>query len=270
MEVARVRFETIPGVYEDVTDIILNIKGCWCARRRRARHLRIDVKRKARSLPGMQCPANAEVINPDHVIATLTDNIEFKVEMEARKGRGYDKRPRNGEGGEGDRCDPGRLQLLAGEARALQGGGHSVGKLTNYDKLILELDRPDGVTGDGAGRGIEDLSQALNCSVNYIDLGADMPVDEEKIAAQANQSSEKARLRDILLSPIEELDLSVRAKNCLDAENIATVRDLVTRTEADLLRMRNFGKTSLKEIKKKLQDLDLSLGMDLSSILSEN
>jgi DNA-directed RNA polymerase subunit alpha len=93
-----------------------------------------------------------------------------------------------------------------------------------------------------------------------------MPVDEDKLAAQANLNTEKQRLREILNSPIEELDLSVRAKNCLDAENIATVRDLVSRTEADLLRMRNFGKTSLKEIKKKLQDLELSLGMDLQTI----
>jgi DNA-directed RNA polymerase subunit alpha len=267
-------FTTIPGVYEDVTDIILNIKGLLVRLEDNGPvTLKIELNRKGPvTAADIQCPPDAEIINGDHVIATLTDKIDFRVEMEARKGRGYVTAEENEKEEKEIGVIPMDSNFSPVKRVRYKVEATRVGKLTNYDKLILEIWTDQTVSPEMAlVEASKIYRKHLNPFVNYTDTGPDMPVDEDKLAAQANLNTEKQRLREILNSPIEELDLSVRAKNCLDAENIATVRDLVSRTEADLLRMRNFGKTSLKEIKKKLQDLELSLGMDLQTInVSEN
>ncbi|MFH2002171.1 MAG: DNA-directed RNA polymerase subunit alpha C-terminal domain-containing protein, partial [Planctomycetota bacterium] len=142
-----------------------------------------------------------------------------------------------------------------------------VGKITNYDKLILEVWTDGTIEPEAA---IVDASKIfrkhMNPFVHYNRMSRDVPKDEIKEEAEIVQEAKLSKLKDQLSKSIDELDLSVRAKNCLDAVTLRTIGDLVKQTESELLKVRNFGKTSLKEIKKKLSDLNLSLGMGLDDL----
>lgn len=265
-------FSSIDGVLEDVTDIILNIKQIL-VRIEGAEPvtLTIDVEKKGVVTAGdIQTDHRAEIVNKDLPIATLTDKVKFRCEMVAQKGRGYvtadDNAPEERELGvipiDSNFSPVKRVRYKVEDTR--------VGKITNYDKLIMEVwtdgtVRPEFVLREAA----KIYRKHLNPFVQYFDPGEDAAVSEAAVLADEEAEKEAQRLRELLAKPIEELDLSVRARNCLDAENMANVGELVRRTEGDLLKIKNFGKTSLKEIKKKLSDLGLSLGMDIDEIVGE-
>jgi DNA-directed RNA polymerase subunit alpha len=210
------------------------------------------------------------IINKDLVIATLTENHAFDMTLTVAKGRGYVTASENIED-----IDEQELGLIAVDSiyspvtRVRYSTEDArVGQKTDYDRLILEIWTNGTVTPEMAlVEASKILRKHLNPFVQYFELGSDTANEE---AVQALRDSGKALidpdLQQKLDMTIQELDLSVRANNCLESAKIGTVRELVKKTDADLLKVRSFGKTSLREVKRKLADLGLSLGMDLDAV----
>ncbi len=257
-------FSTIEGVLEDVVDVVLNVKGVLV---RLAGEgpvpLRIELKRKGAVKAGdIRCPADAEVLNPDHVICTLTAEREFRMELMAQRGRGY----RTAEENEKEEKEVGviavdssfspvtRVRYKVEETR--------VGKMTNYDKMVLEVWTNGTVTPENAMvEAAKIYRKHLNPFVHYLQPGAGVLAGEsiDVPGAAAALPAEATDGVGIPEQPITVLNLSVRARNCLDAENVRTVRQLLKMTEQDLLELRNFGQTSLREVKKRLGEHGLAL-----------
>ena len=253
---------------EDVADIVLNVKNLVV-------QLEGDEPRTmtlSASGPGdvtaelIDADTAVTILNKDLVLATLTDAVDFEMELRVAKGRGYV--PASEQFNADEDQEIGRIPVDAiyspVQRVRYKVEDTRVGQRTNYDKLILEVWTNGTASPEMAlVEAAKIFRKHLNPFVHYQVPGEDAIVAESAVLADEEKEKEVQRLRDMLSKPIEDLDLSVRARNCLDAENLASVGELVRRTEADLLRIKNFGKTSLKEIKKKLTDLGLSLGMDL-------
>jgi len=258
-------FSVIEGVLEDVVDIVLNVKGILV---RLAGDgpvpLRIEVRRKGPVTAGdIQCPADAEILNPNHLICTLTSERDFRMQLTAERGRGYQTAEEN----ERDERETGviavdanfspvtRVRYKVEETR--------VGKMTNYDKLVVEVWTNGTISPDAAlVEAAKIYRKHLNPFVHYLQPGATMLVGETIEAGSAALGvamTESAEQGGMLDQPISVLNLSVRARNCLDAENIRTIRQLVKLSEQDLLELRNFGQTSLKEVRVKLREHGLAL-----------
>lgn len=258
-------FSTIDGVVEDVTDIILNVKGIIVKMHTdQPKMMKIEVHQKGEVTAGhITTDADVEVVNKDHHIATLTKDIDFVMELQVAKGRGY----RTAEENEPPEMEIGLIpvdSLFSPVVRVQYRTEDSrVGKKVNYDRLIMEIWTNGSVTPEMAlVEAAKILRKHLNPFVQYFELGKELPRQEpSRLEVAKLLSTEPTDISKKLDMPISELDLSVRASNCLQGENIKTVRDLVARTESDMLKIRNFGKTSLKEVKAKLAELGLSLGM---------
>ncbi|MGQ9576134.1 MAG: DNA-directed RNA polymerase subunit alpha [Thermoguttaceae bacterium] len=254
-------FTTLPGVVEDVTDIILNVKSLVVkSHSPQPRVLRIE--KHARGVvtgADIQTDDQVEVINRDHLIATLTDDVPFVMEMVVETGRGYvpaaEHTPQIQEIGvipvDAAFSPVLRVRYEVEETR--------VGQKTNYDKLILEIWTNGSLAPDMAlTEAAKILRKHLNPFVQYSELGQQVHA-EARAASPGYDLATEAKLA----MSLAELNLSVRAMNCLESENIHTVRDLVARTEDQLLEVRNFGETTLNEVKEKLADIGLRLGMRL-------
>lgn len=258
-------FSTIPGVYEDMTDMILNIKQL-----RVKLHdvgsatLVIEKKGKGDITAGdIKTDENAEIVNRDLHIATITDDIPFRCELQVRKGRGYVPAEEN----VGDEQEHGVIpvdSIFSPVHRVKYSIENTrVGKFTNYDRLVMEIWTDGTITPEEAlVESSKIYRKHLNPFVQYFESKDEALVSDEISVpvARAEKSVEKGGSA-ILDRPIEELELSVRAKNCLDSEQVRTIGQLVSRSENDLLNIKNLGKTSLTEIKKKIEDLGLTLGM---------
>ena len=256
-------FTTLPGVMEDITDIVLNVKSLVVKNHSEStKVIRIE-KHMAGPVIGIdvQVDEAVEVINKNHLIATLTDNVPFVVEMVVEKGRGYvpasEHSPTEQEIGiipiDAVFSPVMRVRYEIEETR--------VGQKTNYDKLTLEIWTNGSIHPELAlVEAAKILRKHLNPFVQYTELGSRI--------FSAPRSSLPAMLPTMekkLSMSLAELRLSVRASNCLESENIRTVRDLVTKTEDQLLEVRNFGDTTLQEVCEKLNELGLRLGMRLTS-----
>jgi DNA-directed RNA polymerase subunit alpha len=258
---------TIPGVVEDVTDIILNIKSLVVKNAsdlprtiRIERHERGVVKAK-----DVIVDADVEIINPDHVIATLTDDVPFVVEMTVENGRGY----RMAEENVGAEREIGVIPVDSSFSPVTRVKHEiedtRVGQKTNYDKLIMEIWTNGTVTPQMAlTEGAKILRKHLNPFVQYAEPGPEIGMQDEQAVASGD-SQEDVDLNRKLAMSLAELELSVRATNCLESEGITTVKDLVIRTDEELLEVRNFGETTLKEVKQKLQERGLQLGMKVGA-----
>lgn len=262
-------FTTIPGVYEDVTDIVLALKQLIVRINvDEPRRLRIEVGEKGKVCASNILPDPAvEIINPDLHIATLTDEGEFVVEMEVKKGRGYVTADENER--EEQEVDVIPVDSIYSPVRRVKYRVENtrVGKLTNYDKLIMEIWTNGTISPEMAMvESSKILRKHLNPFVQYFELGRELQLNEKKEEEARKREKYLEELKTKLAMPVSELDLSVRASNCLVLENIKSIGEFVQKSEADLLKVRNFGKTSLKEVKKKLADIGLSLGMDLDAI----
>jgi len=257
-------FSSIPGVFEDVTAIVLNIKKLRVRMHTDAPCiLRIDVSRKGDVSAGdIEADHNVEIVNSDLKICSLTDDVRFYCEMQVKKGRGYV----TAEDNVTDELDVGTIpvdSIFSPVYRVKYSIENTrVGKFTNYDRLLLE------VWTDGTVSPEMSLVEAskiyrkhLNPFVQYFELKDDLAVEGGGLAPEGDETAKRKELDELLSKSVDILDLSVRAKNCLDSENLQTLRDLVQMTEPDILKVRNFGKTSLKEVKTKLGALGLSLGM---------
>lgn len=258
-------FSTIPGVVEDVTDIMLNIKALVVKNYSdHPRTITIDRHEKGVvTAADIQTDDQVEVFNKDHIIATLTADVPFVVELVVENGRGYVPADENSEREQGIGIIPVdaiyspvlRVRYATEDTR--------VGQRTNYDKLILEIWTNATVTPEMAlVEAAKILRKHLNPFVQYREPGPEVGPE----AAESGLFSEgpvDIELDEKLNMSLAELNLSVRATNCLETENINTVRDLVSRNEDELLLVRNFGETTLHEVRQRLSDIGLKLGMQL-------
>jgi len=271
---AEHEFASLPGVLEDVTDIVLNIKKLVVRLEGdEPKTMRVSRNTKGQIRAGdIEADAAIEVVNEDLVLATLTDDVEFSAEMLVARGRGYVPAEEN--------IDPEmpigtipidaifspvtRVRYKTEDTR--------VGQRTNYDRLIMEIWTKGTISPEMAlVEAAKILRKHLNPFVQYFDLGEQaVPGEAETADLSGSASSQNAQpvemdqeLQQKLNMSIAELDLTVRASNCLETAQVNTVGDLVRMTEADLLKVRSFGKTSLREVKRKLTDIGLSLGMNL-------
>ena len=263
-------FSTIKGVMEDVTDVVLNLKGVLVELEASDRvELRATRAKKGELKAGdIEPMAGVRILNPEHVICTLTEDVAVGLTITVARGRGYvtaeehesEERVIGVISIDSNFSPVTRVRYRIEETR--------VGKITNYDRLVLEV-WTDGTVSpeDALVEASRIYRKHLNAFVHYYDTDKAVPADEARPGMVGTGSGELDKLKGVLATSIEDLDLSVRSRHCLDSENIRSVGDLVQRTEAELLRVRNFGKTSLNEIKKKLASMNLSLGMTLSAEL---
>ncbi len=259
---------TIPGVVEDVTDIILNVKSLVVKNTSdQTKTIRIDRHERGVVTAGMILADDAvQIINPEHVLATLTDDVPFVVEMTVENGRGY----RTAEENVGKEREIGVIPVDASFTPVVRVKYEieetRVGQRTNYDRLVIEIwtngtIRPQMAIVEGA----KILRKHLNPFIQYAEPGPELPIDDKGEPLVAADGSVDAELERKLNMSLAELELSVRATNCLESEGITTVRDLVIRTDEELLEVRNFGETTLKEVKQKLEERGLRLAMKLPS-----
>ncbi len=265
IEGASHEFDSLEGVLEDVTDLILNIKSlrfqydgdepitCKIQKKGKGKVTGADVI----------CPGDCKVINRDLTIATLTGEREFSMELDLHRGRGYVAAEDNSS----ERHPLGTIPVdsIYSPVHRVRYSIEAtrVGKFTNYDRLILEI-WTDGTVNPTLAlvEAAKIYRKHLNPFVLHETSRDERPQAEDPAASTFHERhTETDKLSSLLSRPISDLELSVRAKNCLDGANVLTLHDLVTLTENDVMNLKNLGKTSLTEIKAKLAECGLSLGM---------
>jgi DNA-directed RNA polymerase subunit alpha len=226
------------------------------------RKIRIETKKKgAVTAADIITDDGVEVINKDLHIATISENIDFKVEMEVKKGRGYKTAEENGAGGGEVGVIPIDAIFSPVRKTKIRVEETRVGRRTNYDKLIIEIWTNGVISPEMAlTEASKVFRKHLNPFVHYFELGRELPNAGEKQIEQVDEEVENSEdeVKKKAVVSVAELDLSVRASNCLEYASIKTVNELITREEDELLELKNFGKTTLVEIKKKLNQLGLS------------
>jgi len=259
-------FSTIPGVVEDVTDIILNIKRLVVrSESDEPKIIRIDATKKG-TVTGADIitDGTVEVINKDHVVATLSEDTKFRVEMTVMRGRGYITAEEN----TGGQAVIGTIpvdSIFSPVLRVRYSTENTrVGQRTNYDRLVMEIWTNGTITPELAVvEAAKILRKHLNVFIHYFEAGEEIQEEPAVDVIEERKSGLPPELVEKLSMSIDDLDLSVRSRNCLEAVHMRTVGDLVTKSGAELLKVRNFGKTSLAEVEGKLAELGLSLGMDI-------
>ena len=251
-------FSSLPGVVEDGVDIILNVKALVVkSRSEQPRVIRIS-KSTAGPITGADVITDeaVEVINKGHLIATVTEDVPFEMEMVVENGRGYVPASENVNQEIGTiPIDAAfspitRVRYEVEETR--------VGQKTNYDKLTLEIWTNGSISPEMALiEASKILRKHLNPFVQYDELGTKVFSEGRSLGGQSIDPALEAKLS----MNLADLNLSVRATNCLESENIRTVRDLVSKTEDQLLEVRNFGETTLVEVREKLSSIGLHMGM---------
>jgi DNA-directed RNA polymerase subunit alpha len=260
---AQHEFTTIEGVVEDVTDIVLNVKSLIVRNHSEATRVITLESNKAGVLTGadIETDADVEIINKEHVIATLTKDVPFMMEMVVENGRGYVPSTEHSVVDHEIGIIPIDAVFSPVTRVRYQVEDTRVGQKTNYDRLILEVWTDGSVSPELALiEAAKILRKHLNPFVQYRELGPSI-----FSAGRGGSGSAEAQLEAKLNMKLSELKLSVRANNCLESENIATLRDLVQRTEDQLLEVRNFGDTTLNEVREKLAQYGLHLGMRVPS-----
>jgi len=271
---AEHEFSSLAGVMEDVTDIILNVKSLVVKLDSdEPKEMKLHAKKAGAVTAGMiEADPAITIVNKDLVIATLTEDVSFDMTLSVNKGRGYVTAAENIEDVEEQEVGLIAVDSLYSPVTRVRYATEDarVGQKTDYDRLILEIWTNGTISPEMAlVEASKILRKHLNPFVQYFELGSDVANDEAVAALRdANKAMIDPELQQKLNMSVQELDLSVRANNCLESAKIQTVRDLVQKTDTDLLKVRSFGKTSLREVKRKLADMGLSLGMDLNQIPS--
>ncbi len=259
LEGAPHEFTSIPGVVEDVTDIILNLKKVLLKSHSREPHVVYLSANKEGPVTATDIKSDqvVEVLNPDQHICTLDKKARFEGELEIKVGRGFCPAEQNKKPDQPIGVIA--IDSLFSPVRRVRYTVENtrVGQRTDYDKLILELWTDGRITPEDA------MVQASNSLRHHLDVFCDydknLKVEFEE--AEERVSAEQAKLKKVLSMSVNEIELSVRAANCLNNANITTVGQLAMKTEQEMLKYRNFGKKSLNEIKEKLAALGLQLGM---------
>lgn len=255
-------FDTIEGMVEDVTELILNLKQVLLvshSREPKKIELKADKKGEV-TAADIITDGTVEVVNPAHHIAQLSKKVKLEIELEVEIGRGY--RPSEGNKKEGQPIGIIPLDSIFTPVKrvAYHIEDTRVGQITEFDKLILEI------WTDGRVKPEDALVQAASILREHITVFIDYDKHPLAIGEEAEEEKEKKKGEDmdrLLNMSINEIELSVRAANCITAASITTIGDLVQKTEAEMLKYRNFGKKSLNEIKQILTGMGLSLGMKL-------
>lgn len=260
-------FSTLPGVTEDVADIILNLKGV----RFRAEEdqeegsvtLQLSGPGEITAAAIADATAEFEVLNPDHVIATLADEAELLMELRIERGRGYVAADDN------KRADD-PIGVVAVDAifTPIRNARYTVsparvGERIDYERLMLE------VTTDGSVTPEDALTTAAQILRDHVNLFISVEQEPERPQEEKEVDAEVQRIRTMLSQSVDDLDLSVRAQNCLKAAQIKTIGDLVRREESEMLKFRNFGRKSLQELAHVLEDRGLRFGMEVDKYLEE-
>lgn len=245
-------FTTIKGMREDVTDLVLNIKDLVLKLQgEEPAKLRLEVKGpKKVKASDIKCPAEVEIVNPKLHLAELNKKSKLEMEMTVEPGRGYISAERNKKASDAVGVIPidslftpvSRVSYVVGNTR--------VGQRTDFDKLVLEVHTNEGVTP------MEAVAKAAKIVNDHMELFMKQVEEEMEETIFVPEEEEKDQMLDM---PIEDLELSVRAYNCLKRQKVDTLEQLIDCTEADLMNIRNFGAKSIGEIKSKLADLELAL-----------
>ena len=252
-------FSTIDGVAEDVINILLNLKGI-AVRMMDVEEAELSVEKSGTgklTAGDFELPAGVEIINPDHQIATLADNGSIKMSIKVKKGRGYDPVIISATE-EGESKEVGLLRLDASyspiEKVAYQVENTRVVNRTDLNKLILDVHTNGTIDPEAC---IREAATILHDQVSvFVDLKAIEETEQKPVEAEIDPN---------LLRPVDDLELTVRSANCLKAENVYYIGDLIQRSENELLKTPNLGKKSLTEIKDILGTYGLSLGMKLDN-----
>jgi len=254
-------FGTLPGVVEDMTEIVLNIKSLVLRSHTRVpKTLRIEVDEK-QEIKGKDIITDdtVEVINPELHIATLTKKASFRMELEVQKGRGYVPADRNKKEGQPIGVIPIDSIFTPVKKVNFHVEDTRVGQMTDYDKLIIEVWTNGSISPkDAILYGSNILQRHLDVFVNFGKL------PEEDLAVEASDEKER-ELYKRLAQPVSELELSVRSANCLREAHIKTIGELVKKSEMEMLKYRNFGKKSLTEITNILKEMGLGFGLDVDT-----
>ena len=257
-------FCSLDGVVEDVTDIILNIKQLlFKSYSREPQTVKIKVEGPGDVTAGdIQTGENIEALNPDFLICTLAEDGVFEAEMEVKIGRGYCPADLNKKEDQEIGVIP--IDCLFSPVRRVKFSVENtrVGRRTDYDKLVIEIWSDGRVSPDDA------LTMSAAILRHHLDVFVSYDKDLIEFEESEKQIDlEKEELRKKLNISVNEIELSVRAANCLNNANITTVGELAQKTEAEMLKYRNFGKKSLNEIKAKILEMGLSLGMTFDADL---
>lgn len=260
-------FSTIPGMVEDITELVLNLKGL-VVKNHSDQDRTIRIERDRRGLvtaADILHDESVEVINPDHPLCTLTDDVPLHIEMTVQNGRGY----RPAAEGHEEELEVGAIPIDALYSPVTRVEykveDTRVGQRTNYDKLILRIWTSGTINPEMAlVEAAKILRKHLNPFVQYYEPGPGLPADGSTSLDGGGYGGEDMETQRKLNMSLAELELSVRATNCLESEGITTVRDLVSRNEDQLLTVRNFGETTLKEVRQKLNEIGLDLGLDVA------
>ncbi len=256
-------FSSIPGVLQDVVDIVLNMKGLVISLDGdQPKPLRL-----AATGPGdvtadlIEADTAVAIHNPEHIIATLTDEVDFEATMTVANGRGY--QPASEQYADREEQEIGLIPIDAifspVQRVRYRVEDTRIGQKTNYDRLTMDIWTDETIVPELAlVEAAKILRKHLNPFVQYFELGA------ERVSIDANAAGnvDEELIRKLNMS-LADLDLSVRASNCLESAELQTVGELVRKDEGELLTVRSFGKTSLREVKRKLDELGLSLGISL-------
>ena len=260
-------FSSIPGVVEDITEIILNLKQVNLKFRGEADYKRVYIKATS---SGAICAKDiivdpdVEVLNPDLPILTIDKATELEIEMIVRKGRGYVPADRHNIENESVDMIPVDSSFSPIEKITYHIENTRVGQSTDYDSLVMELWTNGGITPeDAVAHAAKIVKDHMQIFINF---------DEEPEPIQPQVDEKKQKVLTSMAKCVEELELSVRSYNCLKNANIQTIAELVQKTDGEMLKTRNFGRKSLNEIKEILEDMGLHLGMkvddeDLKQIL---
>ncbi|MFA6636567.1 MAG: DNA-directed RNA polymerase subunit alpha [Candidatus Omnitrophota bacterium] len=254
-------FSTIPGVLEDVTEIVMNIKGLVLRSHFKApKPIFLSVNKKGEvKAKHITTDETVEIIDPEHHIATLTEDVKFEIEMTVERGRGYVPAEKNKS--EDDVVGSIPVDSLFSPVKRvnIEVENTRVGHITDYDKLILE------VFTNGSMEPKDTVLYAANILQRHLDVFMSIGKISEEEEDEEGDGKESKDMAKILAKPISELELSVRSSNCLAEANIRTIGDLVSRKEAEMLKYKNFGKKSLNEISGVLETMGIHLGMDLDN-----
>ncbi len=257
-------FGAIDGVYEDVTDIILNVKKLRVMFNGDDRRtLRVSQNGKGKISAGMiEDSTEVEILNPDLHLVELTDEKDFSMEIDFDYGRGYVMSDANRR----EDAPVGTIFLDSLFSPVVKVNyeieSTRVGQKTDYDRLLLDIWTDNSITPEDA------LSFAAKILKDHMQLFIHM--DEEiEIAEEEEEDEEIVRIRQLLKTRVDELELSVRSSNCLRAANIQSLGELVSKSESEMLKYRNFGRKSLNELTSILDEMGLSFGMDITPYLEK-
>ena len=249
-------FSTIPNVVEDVPEIIVNLKGVRLKfDENEEKILRINFEGEGEVTAGdIETDGTVEILNPDLHIATVSEGGNLKIEMTADRGRGYNSAEKNKKQNQDISVLPIDSIYTPVKKVNYQVENTRVGQMVDYDKLIIE------VWTDGSLKAYEALSLAAKVMTGHLELFIDL--SETTKNTQVMIEKEESKKEKVLEMSIEELELSVRSFNCLKRAGIATVEDLINKSETDMMKVRNLGKKSLDEVTNKLHSLGLDFAQE--------